>query len=576
MPIPEDNLMLKVCRHLLCSVALGLAAASYCQSILPEIKGNRELTGRMIVRPYTPTELIARGVPASQARAKALEAWLKIEKLVIRQDVEVGEAVVRVPAGSSEKVFNGDLMKTGLYAYANPDWRVFPIARPNDPRFADQWQHRVMQSEAGWDLHTGIGITVAIADTGVELTHPDLRALLVPGFNAPTATRQADGGKVDDINGHGTHVAGCAAARGNNGVGVAGVTWNAKIMPIRVSDAPSGGAFSSDMYRGIRWAVDNGAKVINLSYSGIDDPARETTGAYVRGKGGLYFNGSGNDARDLSWFDWPNVVVVGASDSADRGAGFSGRGLAVDVYAPGVSVLSSVMGGGYGFASGTSMAGPVAAGVAALIWSYVPSLTSNQVETILGATCDNIGPASVFGHGRVNVRKAMLMARDFLTAKVDLVPSALTMTMGTWVSGSAAQLGAVDGGYYLSRSASQPRIGHTSAVTGIFRLGTPSQVTGFDVMVSGRVDSSQSTVASLFLLNRQTNRFDLVSTVPITTLDAHITHQVAPSMLSRYLSATGEVSAIARAYAGDSRSSGAATGFSFKLDRFLVRADIRR
>src|SRR5207237_949281 len=156
------------------------------------------------------------------------------------------------------------LMGTSAYQYVEPDWICYPQLTPNDPFFGSQWHHATIHSEKAWDVLTGSSsITIAITDTGVDHTHPDLMALLVPGYNAVDNLAETSGGQTNDVNGHGTHVAGDAAAAGNNGIGVSGVGWNFRIMPIRVSNVSGGGSSSSALSAGARWAADHGAKVIS-------------------------------------------------------------------------------------------------------------------------------------------------------------------------------------------------------------------------------------------------------------------------------------------------------------------------
>ncbi|MCG3124292.1 MAG: hypothetical protein GIKADHBN_02749 [Phycisphaerales bacterium] len=369
-----------------------------------EKPGELEFSGQLIVRP-------ARGLsPQDQARARAM-----IDASILKYYPEVDEYVIKTasakgtPAGTAENEVSRSLMATGLFQYAVPNWICYPLATPNDPLFSSQWHHQNMQSELGWNISTGnTSIITAYTDTGIDLAHPDLAPKRVPGFDAPNDLAEADGGSVAELHGHGTHVAGCGAAYGNNGEGVAGVNWDSKIMMIRVAFDSSGGAYYDDLMQGARWAIEHGAKTVSASYSGVAYEPLQTTGEYIKSIGGLYFYAAGNDSANLNWFDWEDVVVVGASDSGDNRAWFSAYGPAVDVFAPGDTILSSTWGGGYGYASGTSMATPVANGVASLAWSINPNLTPDQVESILFTSCDDLGDPgndAFYGWGRVNVYK---------------------------------------------------------------------------------------------------------------------------------------------------------------------------
>ena len=168
----------------------------------------------------------------------------------------------RVPEGQEQQVVDRLRADPSVeYAELNYVYHAFII--PNDPSYGQQWAHAKIQSPAAWDIVTGTtGITIAIIDSGIDEAHPDLTGKIVPGYDFVDSDINPH-----DLNGHGTHVAGIAAAASNNGVGVAGMNWLAKIMPIRVLDA-QGSGYSSNITDGIAWAYQHGAKVINLSLGG--------------------------------------------------------------------------------------------------------------------------------------------------------------------------------------------------------------------------------------------------------------------------------------------------------------------
>ncbi|MCC6428595.1 MAG: S8 family serine peptidase [Phycisphaerales bacterium] len=411
-------------RTLAVVILAGLALPALAADVVSPVErqfvarpGNTEFSGQLIVRP-------ARNLHPSQDQ----EARAALAGMIAKYYPEVDEYVIDVPnaqrsgkagvpsadqSGNLENALSAKLMATGLFQYAVPNWICYPNNTPNDPLLGSQWHHAKMQSTLGWDISTGItNIITAYTDTGIDLTHPDLAAKRVFGFDAPNDIAEADGGSVAELHGHGTHVAGCGAAITNNGVGVAGVNWNARIMMIRVTNNAGGGASYDDLIQGARWAADNGAKTVSASYSGVNNPSLETTGAYIKSVGSLYFYAAGNDGANLN-FDHPNVIVVGASDPNDNRAGFSAYGQAIDVFAPGTGILSSTWGGGYEAWDGTSMATPLANGVASLIWSINPNLTPTQVETLLFSSCDDMGTPgndNTYGWGRVNVFKAAQQA----------------------------------------------------------------------------------------------------------------------------------------------------------------------
>ena len=370
-----------------------------------EIPGEREFTGELIVRPKQDL------LPAE--RGAALRALSPFDSRRNSRTDDFVLVVGGVPfdPGAAESAVAADLLATGLFQYACPNWRVYPVQVPSDPLFPQQWHHAMIESPAAWDLWRADGaseVIVAVTDTGI-VTHEDL-PYRVPGFNCVTNLPEASGGNVTDINGHGTHVSGCAAAAGNNGVGVSGVGWRLRVMPVRVSELASGGATYEDLLQGVQWAAENGAKVISTSYSGIGYPPIETTGQYVRSLDASMLWAAGNSDTDHASWDFEHVIVVGASDQADQRAGFSGFGLGVDLFAPGVSILSTTLDGSYGFLSGTSMATPIANGALAMIRSANPLLTAAHAEHVLFHSCDPWDPepnSETFGWGRINVRRAV-------------------------------------------------------------------------------------------------------------------------------------------------------------------------
>ena len=396
-----------------------------------EAVGEREFTGELIVRPL---QELGR---AQRARALALVArWPS------RHNPRTDEFVLevgRVPlaAGAAERSVARKLLATGLFAYACPNWMLYPVQVPNDPRYPEQWHHPMMQSPLAWDIVRADGakqIIIAVTDTGI-VAHEDL-GNRVPGFNSASDIAEVDGGDLTDIHGHGTHVAGCAAAAGNNAVGVSGMGWNFRIMPVRVSEATNGGATFSNLLEGVQWAAEHGAKVISTSYSGIGYEPIETTGQYVRSLDASMLWAAGNSGVNHAGWDFEHVIVVGASNQSDQRAGFSGYGRGVDLFAPGVSILSSTRDGGYGFASGTSMATPVANGALALVRSANPALSAEHAEHILFHSCDVWGATAnnePFGWGRINLLRAVEFA---ISASTPQAPVARNDEAMTTVAGS--------------------------------------------------------------------------------------------------------------------------------------------
>lgn len=361
-------------------------------------------------------ELVVRLKDHAPERAKHAAADRIAPITAVRSDF-VDEFVVRVPVGMSEGELAGVLMATGDYEFAQPNWILFPAATtPNDPQFGQSWQHTRLQSTLAWDITRGSpDVIIAVCDSGVRTDHADLAAVLVPGYNAVNRVAQVNGGLIEDINGHGTFVAGCAAAIGNNATGVTGVGWNFRIMPIRVSNSSSGNASSFSLTDGARWAANNGAKIINVSYTGAGASNNNAAARDVKNAGGLLFWASGNDGASFSGVV-PDLVIVGSTNSTDQRSSFSNFGAGLGVVAPGSSVRSTRMNGGYGNGSGTSYASPIAAGVGGLIFSANPALSPDDVQDVLYRSADDLGASGFdiyYGHGRVNSFKAATMALTY-------------------------------------------------------------------------------------------------------------------------------------------------------------------
>jgi len=376
---------------------------------------------------------------------KKQRASARISAMVVKSSAFVDEYVIEVPKGMSEGEMASILMATGDYEFVEPNWTLYPATVPNDPQFGSSWQHTRLQSAAAWDLNTGSSdVIVAVCDSGADLNHPDLVPVLISGYNSASNIAQADGGDVNDINGHGTFVSGCAAAKGNNNTGVVGVGWNFSLMPVRVTNNADGTASGFDIIEGARWAAEHGAKVVNASFSGGTSASNQTTGAYLKTLGSLLFWAAGNDGSFISP-NRPDYVIVGSTTSSDNRSGFSNFGPAVDVTAPGSSVRSTRNGGTYGNGSGTSYASPIAAGVGAMIYSVNPEFNGDDVQAILYNSVDDLGAPGrddSFGRGRVNTRNAIELAQTYVRP----IPTPLSESFesASWQSTFVATSGAAE------------------------------------------------------------------------------------------------------------------------------------
>src|ERR1041385_4613362 len=337
----------------------------------------------------------------------------------------IGVMVLDLPDQADEKAFAHALSARGDVEFAELDQVLKPAdITPNDPWFANWEGHlRRIQAPTAWSTTVGSSnVVIAILDTGVDSNHEDLAANIVPGWNSYN-----NNSTTTDVSGHGTAVAGTAAAVSNNGVGVASVCWSCRLMPIRVSDM-TGYATYSAIANGLTWAADHGARVANISYIVSDSSAVTSAAQYFQGKGGVVTSSAGNYSTFSNSPDNPYILTVSATDYFDVIYSYSNTGKNIDVAAPGDS-FSTQMGGGYVSTGGTSYSAPIVAGVAALVMSVNPQLSGDQVQNIVKQSADDLGAAGwdpLYGAGRVNAARAVSMAANGGT--IDTIPPTIAFT----------------------------------------------------------------------------------------------------------------------------------------------------
>jgi hypothetical protein len=380
--------------------------------------------------------------------------------VVKRYDFIDAMLVRKTTEGKSIPQLVNDLSALPQIRYAEPNYIKQVDRTSNDPRFSEQWGYNNTGQTGGtpdadidlteaWDTFTGSSTTViAILDTGVDYNHPDLRAnmWINPGEIAGDGIDNDGNGYIDDIygidpgagdsnpmdeDGHGTHVAGTTSAVGNNGIGVTGVNWNAKIMALKGADA-SGGLPNSATIEAMNYMVmmktQYGVNIVvsNHSYGGggASQAERDAIAAST-GAGIVFVAAAGNSGTDNdvnadypSGYDLPGIISVAATDHNDLLAGFSQFGLTtVDVGAPGVAILSTTLGGGYGLLQGTSMASPHVAGVVGLLAGAVPgaSVAALKSAILLGADpIASLNGKTVSG-ARLNAAKSLVVMQAGLS-----------------------------------------------------------------------------------------------------------------------------------------------------------------
>ena len=325
--------------------------------------------------------------------------------------------------------------------YAEPNFTEKLLSVPNDQFFQLQWalentgqsvqsvygnSGSDIKAENAWDICRGTqGVTIALIDTGVDYSHPELAKNMWVNFKeTPGNGIDEDGnGRSDDYrgwsfldendnvmdtNGHGTFCAGIIGAEANNGIGVAGVCWGAKIMALKVFTGNSDYTSDEVCTRAILYAVDNGAKIISASWGSYNNSALLNDAIkYATDRGVVCVFAAGNDNSSQPYYPASNplAISVGATDNRDRKASFSNYGDWVDVFAPGVGIYSTLPGNTYGTESGTSMSCPYVAGVIGLMLSQNPNLSPAEIKQIIRTTSNQVSDPLV--NRRINAYLAL-------------------------------------------------------------------------------------------------------------------------------------------------------------------------
>jgi subtilisin family serine protease len=356
------------------------------------------------------------GAPPAAARGDRIVARLRHRTVVIRvRAVEAALDRYRTRAG---------------VVYAEPNYLVrAKLERPDDPYYERQWGLSAIHALEGWAFEPGVydapsGVTVAILDTGVD-----------PGGGGFGRVDTADAAvctsgvcepaRAVDENGHGTHIAGIVGARADDGTGGAGVAFSSPILPVKVLDSAGDGSYAA-MAAGIAWAVDHGARVINISVGG-DSFSRTLCRAVADAveRGVFVAAAAGNDGSRSSVYPAAcrGAVGVGATDRDDNHPVWSNTGFPdVFVSAPGVDIFSEFRGGDFAVGTGTSMAAPFVAGLAALLFDQRPSRSVADVRALIAETAAKVGTSEygfdpfgtcdctwneLFGYGRIDVAAAL-------------------------------------------------------------------------------------------------------------------------------------------------------------------------
>jgi len=398
--------------------------------------GRRATSGSKTAR-YASNQVLVKFRPSFSVRniRPTLQAYGSAKVTSIPQ---LGISKVQVPSQTSVKEFLAALKRNPDVEYAEPDYLARIQITPNDEFFKRQYAlfnsgtnidipgspeakaRADIKATGAWEMTKGeSNVTIAVLDTGVDLNHPDIKNKIV---SRGKDFINNDDDATDD-HWHGTHVAGIAAADTNNSQGIAGVAWNCKILPVKVVDKNGEGNYGQ-LIDGIEWAVDNNAKVINISLGGdVASDALKDAVRYAYEKKVVVVASAGNDNAAVGYpaaYD-EYVIAVAASDYADGRATYSNFGSQIDVAAPGELILSLIPtwyfgpnSPPYAFASGTSQAAPHVAGLAALVRAIKPWLTPKEVLNVIRYSADDVnsskykGKDDYMGYGRINMMRALV------------------------------------------------------------------------------------------------------------------------------------------------------------------------
>jgi hypothetical protein len=401
------------------------------------------LTGHRVLSPTWGSAAVG---PEPRWRTGCSEALVRLEKGLSNAAgraflAPYGQVVRRLPAidvwvisecRTTASTLVDELTGRDGVLWAEPNGRYYALGITPDDNFylAQQENLRQMGLPEAWVFTTGGTYPIAVLDGGVDLDHPDLAARIWvnPGEVPANGVDDDQNGYVDDVHGwnfvhgstlltedpHGTHVAGIAGAHTDNGLGVAGVTWEGPLMSLQVLQAGSGEW--ADVAEAVVYAADNGARVLNLSLGG-SEPSQtiEAAVAYARDRGCLLVAAVGNrDGASTSVLypaALPAVLAVAATTAEDLPWSEGNRGPEVDLAAPGVEIVSTSSYGRYAKMTGTSMATPHVSGLASLVWSLRPTLTADQVAQVITGTAHDIYPFGRderTGWGRVDAQEAIL------------------------------------------------------------------------------------------------------------------------------------------------------------------------
>lgn len=519
---------------------------------------------------YVPGQVIVKFRPGFAGTSRTTHATINAR--VTREISPLGYQVIQLRSGMTVDAalkYYGSL--TGVES-VKPNYVYKKDFTPNDPRYANQWWLKKVGAPTAWDITLGLPtVKIAVCDTGVDYNHEDLKGKVILGRD----TINNDNDPMDD-DGHGTHVAGIAAANSNNGIGGAGLGFNCQIIAVKVLGT-SGGS-DATVAEGIINATDLGAKVINLSLGGAGDgQASRDAITYAKGKGVVVLAAAGNDGVTDKHYPGAveDCICVAATDDNDKRADFSNYGKDwVDVAAPGVAILSTLPNNAYGDLDGTSMATPVVAGLAGLLWAHAPTVSNADIRTAIESTCINVG--DFISKGRIDATAAL----NSLVKPVEFegfpnsanIYSEGSSQQGSNMLGTFGDLKVADNKVLSVDSVYLPQNGWSAGVR--LSVAFPATAANFiDANLTFRHRSTKLATNSLFIYNFRTAKYELYKSVPGSETTTATTVAVTKKMLTDYVSGS-EMRFVVRGYIS-SRAARNAQTFKLSVDQVILKGRLR-
>jgi hypothetical protein len=484
--------------------------------------------------PYVDREVLVKfrsgSVTALPVGATVVKSWpqIKVQLVKLKQGMSVAQGITFFKKRADV-----------VYAEANMirQWTL----NVNDPLAAQQYHLNKIKAREAWDIGTGNpGVVVAVLDSGFELTHVDMAGKFVAGFDF--MDNDTDPTWVSEP--HGVETSGCVAAATNNGVGIAAIGYNCKVMPIRVGDT---GIPTANSISGMIWATDHGAKVINMSYGGLGNvQAEKDATEYAWSNGVVVIASAGNSGNtDVNYpAGYPKVIPVAATDQNDQKAGFSTYGNWVTVAAPGVAVITTMPNNSYGPADGTSFSGPITSGLAGLLVSLAPTATNTQIRDAIESTCDNVG--NFVTKGRINALKAMQKLNVSVSPGIVVNCDSISTVIGTPLVGDPLSVSTSDNIYFQVGSVALNNLGQAGGAEAFFTVPTDVDQISIGLEAVAGVPGGTSMV---WLWNWNTGQYSLIGATPIAASGNTIkTLVVRRTEVPAYVGPGGSVRALVRGH----------------------------